>query len=353
VSLIIRAAARTLPAAIRERYREQWLADARDAPEAGLSPASITRAALAFAVTYDRPLPARRVPTAQQRAERSRLAVGLALSAALLALSVYPAFSFGSVTGFAVWDFVVFFTTALLAVYGVLAPITALVLVRGTRPRAAVSLLAAATIAPLLSFLSPSDNLYLNGLVVFLAAAMLIGLACVLLWRSSGRSRRAPVVGALAVWAVTAAAVVYAAAVAWPARTLPVYAQPTQEYYAEWLASKESFEALVAQTFVVWAIAGAILGLLVVAIGRRLSERDATGLGAVGVAVSLLGASGVFGLLELGMSDTVADPLLGPLRLIAQVLLVGATLVTVGGVRYLPRVRHRHDVEGAVELIEG
>ena len=46
MSMVIRAAARLLPASIRDRYREQWLADARDATEVGLSPASIAFAAL-------------------------------------------------------------------------------------------------------------------------------------------------------------------------------------------------------------------------------------------------------------------------------------------------------------------
>ena len=353
MSLLIRAAARTLPAAIRDRYREQWLADARDASEAGLSPHSITLAALAFAITYDRPLPARRVPTAEQRAQRSRLALGLALSAALLSLSVYPAMSLIGLTGVAGWDFFAFFATATLAVYGVLAPLTALVLVRGTRRRWAVVLLAAATTWPLVFMLGAghSDNVYLNGIWLVAAAASLIIVACALLWRPSGTSRWVPLLSALAVWAVTAAGVVYAAVFAWPNRTPIVYSAPTQAYYAEWLRQKSAFEVLVNQTFLWWGIAGLVLGLVVLLMGRRMGERDAGALGAGAVAISLLGASGVFGLLELGVGGTIPDPLLDPLRLVAQVLLVGVTLVAVGGVRYLPRVRHRHDVESGVELL--
>jgi MFS family permease len=353
VSLLIRAAARTLPAAIRDRYREQWLADARDATEAGLSPSSITLAALAFAVTYDRPLPARRVPTAEQRAQRSRLAVGLALSAALLALSVYPALSLVGRTGVAVWDFFAFFATSMLAVYGVLAPLTALVLVRGARRRWAVVLLAAATTWPLAFMLGVghSDNIYLNGIWPFAVALALIVGACALLWRPSGTSRWAPLIGAFAVWAVTAAGLVYASVFAWPNRTPLVYGEPTQAYYAEWLRLKNDFEALVNQTFLGWAIAGLVLGVIVLLMGRRMGERAAAALGLGAVAISLLGATGVFGLLELGMGGTIPDPLLDPLRLVAQVLLVSVTLVAVGGVRYLPRVRHRHDVESGVELL--
>lgn len=355
MSLVIRAAARTLPAAIRDRYREQWLADARDATEAGLHPASIALAAVSFAVTLDRPLPSRRVPTAQQRAQRSRLGVGLALSAALLALSQYPRIGFSGLTSFAIWDFMDFFVSMVLVAYAVLAPVAALVLVRGGRQRWAVILLAIATTAPVAAGLglNPSDDSYLNGLPPFVIAAVLIAASCALLWRPNGRSLRAPLISGLAVWGITASGLAYGAGIAWPARTLPVYGLQTQEYYAEWLQLKLQFEALVDQTFVTWAIAGSVFGVLVFAFGRRMSSRRATALGIAAGTISLLGASGVFGLLELGMSGTVAEPLLDPLRLIAQVVLVAVTLISVGGVRYLPRVGHRHDVEGAVELVEG
>ena len=352
MSFVIRAAARALPAAIRDRYREQWLADARDAAEAGLRPASIELAALAFAVTVDRPLPSRRVPTAEQRARRSRLALGLALSAALLALSQYPRIGFSGLTSLAIWDFADFLLSMLLVAYAVLAPITALVLVRGARQRWAVVLLALATTAPLAAGLGvgQSFNSYLSGLPPFAVAAVLIAVACALLWRPSGLSLRAPILGGLAVWAITGAGLAYGAGIAWPARTLPVYALETTEYYAEWLQLKVQFEALVDQTFVAWAIAGGLLGVLVFAVGRFMRERRAIALGAVAALISVLGASGALGLLELGISGTVAPVLLDPLRLITQVLLVAVTLVSVGGVR-LARVRHAHDVEGAVELI--
>ena len=94
-----------------------------------------------------------------------------------------------------------------------------------------------------------------------------------------------------------------------------------------------------------------MVGVLVFVIARRMSEHGATAFGVAALAISLLGASGIFGILELGIADSVFPALLDPLRLVAQVLLVAVTLVSVGGVRYLPRVRHRHDVEGAVELL--
>jgi len=338
MSIVIRAAARTLPPAMRDRYREQWLADARDARENGLRPASIAVAALTFAATYERPLPSRPVPSAEQSERRSRLALGLALSAALLSLSQYPRVGFSGLTSIVVWDFVDFFLGMLLLAYAVLAPIVALVWVRGLRARWAVALLALATTAPVVAALglSFSDDAYLRDAPVFAVAALLIAVACGLLWRPTGSSLRAPIVGAVLVWAVTALGVIYGAVIAWPARTPLNFGEENAALYEEWIRLKLQFEALVTQVFWVWAIAGFVLGVLVFVVGRRLSERDAAALVIAATAISLLGASGVFGLLELGMSGTVPEVLLDPLRLIVQVLLVAVVLVAVGGVRFTP-----------------
>ena len=359
MSLIIRAAARTLPTGIRDRYREQWLADARDATEAGLSPASIALAAVTFAVSYDRPLSPRAVPTAEQRARRSRLGVGLALSAALLALSVYPGVSFQGLTSLPVWDFIRFFAGMLLLAYGVLAPLVALFIVRGVRERAAVVLLALACTAPILygpiNSALPwqwSANTYATpGSLAFAGAAVLIVVGCSLLWKPHAkRIARIPLIGALAVLLVSGLGLVYANSVAWSEEVPLAVVAADPAFWAEWQQMRAAHEATVAATLVGWAIAGVVLAVLVVVIGRRMTERGATALGLAAVAISLLGASGVFGLLELGISDSVLPVLLDPLRLVAQVLLVAVTLVAVGGVR-LARVRHRHDVEGAVELL--
>ena len=358
MSLVIRAAARTLPASIRDRYREQWLADARDATEAGLRPASIALAALTFAVTYDRPLPSRPVPTAQQRARRSRLALGLALSAALLALSVYPRVGFQGVTGLALWDFARFFLGMLLIAYGALAPLVALVLVRGTRQRAAVVLLVMACTAPVM--VSVIDGLWplswgsiyaSPGSVAFAVAAALVVAACLLLWKPSGEhSLRAPILGAVGVWAVAALGLLYGNSVAWSEEVPLAVINDNPDFWAAWQVMREQHETLVTAIFWGWAITALVVGIAVFAVARRMSERRATALGIAALAISLLGASGVFGILELGIADSVFPALLDPLRLVAQVLLVGTALVAVGGVR-LARVRHRHDVEGAVELL--
>lgn len=334
---IVQLAVRLLPVDMRERFREQWLADCRDADEAGLRPMTIAFAALAFAVTLDRPRVSRRLPTAEQRIRRSRLAVGLALSAALLSLSMFPRITFGGLTGLVVWDYASFFIAALLMAYSVLAPITALILVRGARARWSVTLLAIATTAPLAAALIDSSagygDYFSAGSGAFAAAAIVIAVACGLLWHPRGRNVRTSLMGGISVWVIAAAGIGYSAVMCLTAATPAGFGEGNEALYADWIAAELQFRALLVQVLWGWAIVAALLGVLVIVFGRRMSDRRALSLGVAAVAVSLLGASGVFGFIELGMSGTLSPVLLDPLRLIAQLLLVTVTLVAVGGVR--------------------
>lgn len=360
MSILVRVAARSLPAAVRERYREQWLADVRDASEAGMRPSQIGFAALAFALTYDRSLPPRPARAPEQRAQRTRLAVGLALSSALLALTVYPRVSFQGLTGLVVWDYARFFIGTLALAYVVLAPLLALVLVRGSRQRWAVVLLVLACTAPLmLSVIDGalpwqwSANIYMTpGSSAFIVAGLLILWACGLLWKtSSATTLRAPLVGGLAVWLVAGLGLAYGNSVAWSDSVPIAVAEQDPAFWAEWQAMTEQHHEIVTGAFWGWAIAAALLGIVVFLIGRRMSEPGAVALGVAAVAISLLGASGVFGLLELGIADSVLPVLLDPMRFVAQLILVAVTLFSVSGMR-LTRLRHRHDVEGSVELVK-
>ena len=54
VDAVLRLVARTLPAGVRDRYREEWRADAEGAAELGLTPLSVLAGALAVALTLDR-----------------------------------------------------------------------------------------------------------------------------------------------------------------------------------------------------------------------------------------------------------------------------------------------------------
>lgn len=55
---LIKLSAMTLPAQLRDRYREEWLADVEHAPELGVSRASVVVGALSASITLDRDEPA-------------------------------------------------------------------------------------------------------------------------------------------------------------------------------------------------------------------------------------------------------------------------------------------------------
>lgn len=82
--------ARTLPATIRARYREEWLADLHGAAELGLGPRSIIGGAVATAATIDRGDPfASGMPRSALAVRRARWAAGLLASAIVLGLGLF------------------------------------------------------------------------------------------------------------------------------------------------------------------------------------------------------------------------------------------------------------------------
>jgi hypothetical protein len=84
----VRALAATLPVGVRERYREEWLADVAAAPELGASPWSVVGGALGVAVGLDRENPlVSGMPPRRLAFRRLRVALaGLATTLLLLLL---------------------------------------------------------------------------------------------------------------------------------------------------------------------------------------------------------------------------------------------------------------------------
>ena len=96
---LVRVAARLLPRAVRDRYREEWLADVAGAAELGVSRASVVGGALLTAITISRVDPALSGLTLGELfTHRVRIAAGLLGSAAVLAVG-YTAYG-GYVTPF-------------------------------------------------------------------------------------------------------------------------------------------------------------------------------------------------------------------------------------------------------------
>lgn len=381
-------AARLLPKEMRDRYREQWTSDLRDAVEAGISQGEIARGTLAFAATVARPLPwsGAPAPTAAQVESRSRFAAALALAAAVLGvLGIATAFRW-AMTGY-YFDrpsFIGFLVGWLLSVWSVLAPIAAVLIVMRTRAvnskvRLAVWLLVLPGFAPIVQravdgvvFTIPGP-----GSLAYAVAAVIVVVALRLLRTGLQRGHgaepvlKAHVYSALAVLVVGALSVGFAAQV-WASRIplvfswLPAevaYSGPngtlireeipaTQAMYEEWLWLKESFEQMVAASFIGVVAGVVVLAIAIVVLPRVLRVRPVALAGAV-IGIELVATAMLLSLLSGGFVTSVVPPEL--LQTVGSILLVAAILYAVGGLRFDPnrlaRVRHRHDVEGGVELL--
>ena len=266
----VRLAAALLPRSMRDRYREQWLADLADADEAGVSRAEIAVGSLAFAATYDRPLRVRVVDANR----RARLASGLALAAALVSVSAYGISAGYSLSGFAVFDYAVFVTSALLFLFTAIAPIAAIALVSVTRGiaariRVAVWLLALATLAPVArasidSAFTVDGSIYLTvGNLAYLAGAAIVVSAIVLLARGGvpreRRERAAAGVGAIVVFLIAAGGFVWFGMLWLGREPLSVDFLASPYATAEWLAGEAEAERRLVAT---WIAVG--VGVLVV-----------------------------------------------------------------------------------------
>jgi hypothetical protein len=371
---VVRAAAALLPARIRDRYREQWLADVRDAKEAGLTTSSIALGAVSFAATVARPAASFDGVRGGDVTRRSRGAIALGLSAALLAESSYATIAgvSGGLTGVTAYDLTVNIMTGLLALYGVAAPIAAVIVVIVTRgmpwrSRFAVLFFAAACLAPLASLsinsalsLSTTDSIEnpfaSAGALAYLAAAALIIAGCALVVRVP-RGRSVPAATGAAVLVAFATGLGLVSAVfAWNGRPFATYQMPIDDpMYGEWLRNRQWFEQQVFTVFVGWAAIGVALVVAVLAVGLLANTRTTRALTIGTIGAIAIATAGAWNYLEIVGGGTYSSVFIEVCRVGGQVVLVSVVLAAVGALRYekrgLPRVGHRHDVEGSVELL--
>jgi len=367
--LTVRFAARLLPARIRGTYREQWLADLRDAPELDVPPSEIALGSLAFAIAPRTIERRRRAPNV---VGRSRLASALALSGAVLCLS--EQLGNGSnegLTSNALYDMAIFLGTALMALYMLLAPLVAVVLVTATRGVPARTRLAVALF--ILASLAGIAHAIMNGIrrnmplgtlglvedvVLFTAAIVLLGAGCVLLVRrpapaaSSSRSPLAGIVSLLALCLTLGLGL---------ANVLTVRAQlhAADLAFMQQLPGMDDPMALVAQSnqatitaIAVWA-STAFIASLVVGWLAYVRPRHAIARGLALLFAMMISHAALLTFVWLnsfggpGVHLTVPEAVL---LLVGRWGLVAVVLYAVGGVR-LTRASHRHDVEGGVELV--
>lgn len=179
---LVRVAARLLPRAVRDRYREEWLADVAGAAELGVSRASVVVGALLTAITISRVDPALSGLTLGELfTHRVRIAAGLLGSAAVLAVG-YTAYGgyvtpFGATPGagaLAVAAVAVVVIAVLLATAGLVSLVGALaVAVRARRLGVAIALLALPLVLGPILIVAP---FLLVGVGTFGAPMLAIGL---------------------------------------------------------------------------------------------------------------------------------------------------------------------------------
>lgn len=303
---VVRFAATLLPAPMRDRYREQWLGELRDAEEVGIPRAEIAMAALTFAASLDRPFPRRRYDCAELIVRRTRLAIAFSLSSALLGVGQFAMVASPNEVNWAgdFFGFIVFAAATLLPVYAVLAPVVALVLAFATRgvavtARVGVALLAAAAVMQPISALIYTEiywvaDWYLTPRnLVYPSALILIVVACVVLWNAPtlstqenasvprARRLRYSIAGALCILTASITGYIYTQSL-WAARPQPVFSTTLTEAnraeFEEWVTIKVLFELFTESAMGIGLAAGCIGAVALVASGfsvRSTPQRSA------------------------------------------------------------------------------
>jgi hypothetical protein len=361
-TVAVRFAVATLPRNLRERYREQWAADLRDAEEVGIRPSQIAFAALAFSVTMPRPLPVRAALTVDQISRRGRVAAALALGAALLGLSQYASIvpsrdlTDGLNPGIilpAPGELI----TGFLTIFAVIAPVLGVVIAGTTRGiprrvRVAVLLLAIASCAPVVQFAIDGPNVgevdpYLSvGALAYVAGGVLTVAAGVLLVRGRRRPQHTSRLSVL--WAIIGGTLItgtvlsggaiastlwaHRRPVVWDGTTAAGPAVRSNPYYEQWMTSWKRGELAIASTFEWWVVAGVVLGVLIVfvVLVGRMSVRSLVILVAATAAAVVIATMGLLIVLQLNEAQTVDMEAVESVLVLARVGLV--LVIAIGGV---------------------
>lgn len=347
---IVKLAAASLPRSLRDRYREQWLADIRDAAQQGMRPAEIALGSAAFAFTVGRPLLSRRRLTPRDLDRRVRIARQLALSSALVGLSQYAsvAAGYGLAAG-SIPDQAALAMAALLMAYAVLGSALALLLVLGTpgvptRSRWSVAILAAASASPIVqssinsdvgAFWSPALQL---SAIVYLVGTILVIIGLLLIReprRATAPQLRAAIAAAIAILLIGVATLADAV-VLWTLREPLQFGDGPRTadnpLYVQWLQLQEQFESLMASTFVWWGVglAALIAAFVLYAIVRPLKSNEIVRLSVGVAAVTVLAGGGLLGFLQLAQLGIVPPVEVVGILIVGRLALLSAPLLAAG-----------------------
>ncbi len=317
--LVVRAVAATVPAGVRERYREEWLADLAGANGLGLSRWGVVAGALGLALGLDREDPATSgVPARRLAFRRMRIALASGSTALLLLLAGFWWGAWGDLIGGAAtaWGGRVLLAAAVLAGAATLAALLGALRAR-RRARPVRGWTAADTAIAITAPLAVAATALVPFLGVPMLAAALLGFVVVLLVedpRTQARPLRRG--GAVALAAASASAILAMLAgtllhvYVWnPLARMP--GMTLDQIYAGLAAARElPSPVLPIGWAALWALAA--LALVVLAalphprIRRLMTARRLIGIGILGVAL-VAGGSWFVGFgMGMGMADAFA-----------------------------------------------
>jgi hypothetical protein len=353
---VVMISAALLPANVRERYREQWLGELRDAPELGIRSSEIAMGSLAFASTFARRTPARRRPSSPVIARRARLSIALTASAAVLAFSQNASAPWNAQTGTDGVSAAVGFLWTAITIYAVVAPLAALFTVFATRGmdgrvRGAVVILAAICALPIAPFIktistSPSQLIYLALATIALPAlGVVVAMVALAVRRrrerlnvnlSSQRIVERMVQGTLATLVVAVIVGVGFAALSalWDSRTPLGYGGPKPSAeFDQWLAIKTSVEHTVSVTLDLWLATGLIVAcaIAVMTSSHRATLRQTITLTVVALCAVVISFGSLLSFLQFVLTSIAPSFPIGLGTEAAEIGLVVLLLVLAGG----------------------
>jgi hypothetical protein len=340
-----------LPKDARDRYREQWESDLRDAASLGIRESEIASGALALAARFPRPLPT------WIRATPPRVSFALALSTALIVLSQFASLIPVS-DGITTTISGSIASTPLIA-WVVLIPVVAFIMIlaarrASARERAAVILLVGATYLP---FLRPAidslapwqwDGWLTFGTYAYLGSAILVVVALISVWREysllqpvAGAAHRTRTIVLSSIAALTVGGLVALCSLnesaSWNSRRMAVWVDPlttaNRADYNQWLTGWAQGEDLTVHLLSIWLVVGMIVaaGIVLFGFSRRATLARIIILAAGVCSFALISFGGLIMFLQIESFTVVATVPVDAVMFGGRLGLLVVTMAAVGG----------------------
>jgi len=319
VESLVRGIAATLPAGVRERYREEWRADLDAATDAGIRPRSIVAGALGVAMSIDREQPASSgVPAGRLAVRRLRVVLAAGTTALLMLIAMVLWGMGPDSVGGAVF-LVCAYLSGAVALVALVGMLRAVFRATADSPRAlGIRIWIGVGILALAGFVVLTFVMPLFGVLLSMIGMGLLAAALVLVLLRDPQTPGAPVgTGArIGISLAFCAAIVAITVVGrmhvyvWnPLARMP--GMTLDEIYAALAAAREMPYPLVAEMWTgFWGIVALVFPVFAFVphrgLRRLLTVRRLIGLGLVGIAFTAWGVTMLGFGMGMGMADTFA-----------------------------------------------